>query len=129
MFSYAVELVLQPGEQLAPAAARVGLRVHGAHGGRRAAHDAHQQLDARVRALLVVPARPRRRLQQPRPLVRHALDDVMYPVLLPAVLHEQQRSERVGVAAQLVAVRVRHLPQQLGQRDPRPARVLPAHEL
>lgn len=73
MSSYAVELVLQPGEQRAPAAAAVVLRVHGAHGGGRAAHDAHQQLDAGVGALLVVPARARRRLQQPRPLLRHAL--------------------------------------------------------
>lgn len=68
-YSYAVEFVLQPGQQLAPAPARVAVRVHGAHGGGRAAHDAHQQLHARVGALLVVPARARRRLQQPRPLV------------------------------------------------------------
>lgn len=53
----------------------------------------------------------------------------MYPVVLPAVLHEQKRRERVGVAPQLVAERVRHLPQQLGQRRARPARVLPAQEL
>ena len=63
MYTNAVDFVLQPGEQQPPAPAHLRVGVHGAHGHGRAAHDAHHQLHARVRALLVVAARAGRRLQ------------------------------------------------------------------
>lgn len=42
MKTHAIELILEPGEQLPPAAAQVRVRVDGAHGQRGAAHHAHQ---------------------------------------------------------------------------------------
>lgn len=53
----------------------------------------------------------------------------MYAMVLPAVLHKEKFGERVSMATQFMAIRVRHLPQQLGQRHARPPRVLPAQEL
>lgn len=57
------------------------------------------------------------------------LHGIMYAMLLPAVLNEQQSDERVRVFPQLVTVRICHVPQKLTERDPGPECVFPTHKL
>lgn len=82
-------------------------------------------LNALVRPFLVVALRPGYRLQQPLPLVRNALDGVVYPMRLPRVFDEQDREQQLHVVPQLLAVGEGDLPEELREDRAREVRVLP----